>query len=151
MAGFKGQAEYKVDEKGRVALPAKMRRAVRPEANDTFVATRGFEQCVFLYPLDVWEKKEAEMSGLNLYQSEARDFVRTLLMWAEEGALDGQSRFSLPKSLLDFAGLTPKGQAIIIGALDHIEIWNPEILDAHLNQQAAAYETLAERVMGGMR
>ena len=58
MAGFKGQAEYSVDRKGRVTIPAKMREAVSPEANKTFTVTRGFEQCVFLYPMDIWSEIE---------------------------------------------------------------------------------------------
>ena len=151
MAGFKGQAEYAIDDKGRVALPAKMRRALSPDAKETFVVTRGLERCLFLYPLDEWEKKEAQMMSLNLYQREARDFVRNLVRWADEVSLDGQGRVTLPKSLVDFAGLSAGNgsKAAIIGALDHIEIWDPTIFDAYLNEQPADYETIAERVMGG--
>ncbi|MEX0599172.1 MAG: division/cell wall cluster transcriptional repressor MraZ, partial [Rhodothermales bacterium] len=72
MASFKGQAEYSVDSKGRVAIPAKMRNALSPEAKNSFTITRGFEQCINLYPLDQWEKREAEISELNTYRSEAR-------------------------------------------------------------------------------
>jgi MraZ protein len=152
MAGFKGQAEYSIDDKGRVALPAKMRRALSPEAKETFVATRGLEQCVFLYPLDVWERMEDQMRSLNLFQREARDFVRNLVRWADETTLDGQGRVSLPKTLLDFAGLTAGNgsKALFIGALDHIEVWDPEGFEAYLNQQPEDYETIAERVMGGV-
>ncbi len=150
MAGFKGQAEYSIDDKARVALPAKMRRVLNPEAKDTFVATRGFEQCVFLYPLDRWEKMEEEFMTLNLYQREARDFVRTIVRWADEVALDGQGRIGLPKTLIDFAHLQAGKKAIILGALDHVEIWDPEIFDAYLNEQPDDYETITERVMGGL-
>lgn len=146
MAGFKGQAEYSVDSKGRLAIPAKMRNALNPEAKNTFTITRGFEQCIFLYPLDRWEKMEDEFSGLNMYNREARDFVRTILRWAEEVTLDGQGRVSLPKSLTEFAGISEK--ALVLGALDHIEIWDPDLFESYLNQQPADYETLAERVMG---
>ena len=133
-----------------MALPAKMRRALSPDAKETFVATRGFEQCVFLYPLDRWEKMEEEFMSLNLYQKEARDFVRTIVRWADEVTLDGQGRIGVPKTLLDFAGLQPKGQAVILGALDHIEIWDPAVFEAYLNEQPDDYETITERVMGGL-
>lgn len=146
MAGFKGQAEYSVDSKGRVAIPAKMRSAMNPEAKSTFTITRGFEKCIFLYPLDQWEQMEEEIGGLNMYRSETRDFVRTIMMWADEVALDGQGRITIPKPLLEFAGISDR--AAIIGSFDHIEIWDPAIFDAYLNQQTADYETLAERVMG---
>jgi MraZ protein len=152
MAGFKGQAENSIDDKGRVALPAKMRRALSPEAKETFVATRGLERCVFLYPLDVWERVETQIQHLNPFQRETRDFTRNLLRWADETTLDGQGRISLPKTLLDFAELSAGNgsKALFIGSLDHIEIWDPDVFEAYLNQQPADYETVAERVMGGI-
>ncbi|SHK31035.1 division/cell wall cluster transcriptional repressor MraZ [Rhodothermus profundi] len=146
MASFKGQAAYSVDEKGRVAIPAKMRAVLKPEAKGTFTATRGFERCIFLYPLDRWEEIEMQMMKLNLYQREARNFVRQILRWAEEVTLDKQGRVVLPKVLMEFAGITDR--ALIIGALDHIEIWNPATFEQFVNEQPLDYETLAEKVMG---
>ena len=146
MARFKGQAEYSVDNKGRVAIPAKMRSAMNPEAQNSFTATRGFEKCVFLYPKDRWDKMEDEMDALNMYRAETRDFVRTILRWAEDVTLDAQGRIGVPKTLQDFSGIGEK--ALIIGALDHIEIWDPDAFDQYLNTQSSDYETLAERVMG---
>lgn len=146
MASFKGQAEYSVDTKGRVAIPAKMRSALNPEANNTFVVTRGFEQCVMLYPLDRWKEMEEEIGSLNMYNREARAFARTIMMWADEVTLDGQGRISLARPLVEFAQISEK--ALIIGSLDHLEIWDPTMFDQYLNSQTADYETLAERVMG---
>ncbi|GIV58652.1 MAG: division/cell wall cluster transcriptional repressor MraZ [Bacteroidetes bacterium] len=146
MARFKGQASYSVDSKGRVAIPAKMRSALNPEAKNTFTLTRGFEKCIFLYPLDKWEQIEDEFEQLNLYQRESRDFVRMIMMWAEEVTLDGQGRVRIPESLMEYAGITDR--ALIIGALDHIEIWDPDLFDAYINGKAEKYETLAEQVMG---
>ncbi len=149
MAGFKGQAEYSVDAKGRVAIPAKMRAALNPEAKNAFTITRGFEKCVFLYPLDVWAAMEAKMASLNMYKRESRDFVRRILMWADEVALDGQGRVSIAKPLLQFADIKTGGNARIIGSLDRIEIWDPEIFDNYSSDREGDYEILAERVMGG--
>ena len=146
MASFKGQAEYSVDNKGRVAIPAKMRNALHPEANSTFVVTRGFEKCVFLYPQNRWQEMEGEIGKLNMYRPEARDFIRIILMWAEDVALDAQGRIGLPKPLMEYAGITDR--ALILGAFDHVEIWDPVIFEQYLNEQTADYETLAERVMG---
>ncbi len=146
MAGFKGQAEYSVDSKGRVAVPAKMRSVLKPEAKSTFTLTRGFEKCIFGYPQDRWEEMEEDMSALNTYVTKSRDFIRGILMWAEEVSLDGQGRIGLPKPLIEFADI--KDRALIIGALDHIEIWNPEHFEAYLRGQEVDYQTLAESVMG---
>lgn len=148
MAGFKGQAAYSVDTKGRIAIPAKMRGALNPEAKNTFTVTRGFEKCVFLYPLDHWAEMESEMRGLNAYNRESRNFLRTILMWADEVVLDGQGRITLARPLLEFAGITTGGSALIIGALDHIEVWDPETFDTYVNEHVDEYESLAERVMG---
>lgn len=131
-------------------VPAKMRRALSPDAKETFVATRGLEQCVFLYPLDRWEEIETEIGQLNMFDREARGFVRIINMWADEVTMDGQGRIALPKALIDFAGLQPGGRAQVIGAFDRIEVWDPDAFAAHLNQQTESYETLAERVMGGI-
>ncbi|MDX1548412.1 MAG: division/cell wall cluster transcriptional repressor MraZ [Rhodothermales bacterium] len=146
MPGFKGQAEYSVDSKGRVAIPAKMRNAMNPEAKGTFTVTRGFEKCIFLYPLDRWLEMEGEIGNLSTYDREARAFTRRIMMWADEVSLDGQGRIGLPKPLVDYAGITDR--ALILGAYDRIEIWDPEAFDAYLNEEPADYETLAERVMG---
>ena len=67
-------------------------------------------------------------------------------MWAEEVTLDAQGRIGVPKTLAEYAGITDR--ALIIGALDHIEIWNPDSFRLYLERQETDYETLAERVMG---
>jgi MraZ protein len=146
MAGFKGQAEYSIDSKGRVAIPARMRNVLNPEAKSTFTITRGFERCIFAYPMDQWITIEAEMSSLNAYNKDARAFMRSILMWADEVTLDGQGRISIPKPLAEFAGVSDR--ALIIGTLDRIEIWNPEAFKRYMDEQADEYETLAEQVMG---
>lgn len=143
MASFKGQAEYSVDSKGRVAIPARMRNALNPDANNSFTITRGFEQCILLFPLDEWAKREAEIARLNTYRSEARSFVRTIMRWADEVTLDGQGRIVVPKNLISFADL--KDAVLIIGVLDRIEIWNPDVFAAQAEQEAE-YSEVAERI-----
>ncbi len=143
MASFKGQAEYSVDSKGRVAIPARMRNALNPDANNSFTITRGFEQCILLFPLDEWARREEEIARLNTYRSEARSFVRTIMRWADEVTLDGQGRIVVPKNLISFAGL--KDAVLIIGVLDRIEIWNPDVFAAQAEQEAD-YSEVAERI-----
>jgi MraZ protein len=145
MAGFKGQAEYSVDSKGRMAIPAKMRSVLNPEAKSTFTVTRGFEKCIFLYPLDRWMEMEEEIGSLSNYDREARAFTRRIMMWAEEVTLDGQGRIRLPEALMEFASISDK--SLVLGAYDRIEIWNPESFEQYLNEETDDYETLAERVM----
>jgi len=105
MSSFKGRYSYSVDTKGRIALPAKLRKNVSPAANDTFIVTRGFEQCLFVYPQDEWNKVEEAVRGLSPSNPQHRFFVRTLLQWTTDVQLDGQARLSVPQDLLKFAGI----------------------------------------------
>jgi MraZ protein len=144
MSAFKGRFNYSVDNKGRTNIPAKLRKNVSPEANDTFVVTRGFEKCLFVYPLDEWNKLEQSIRELSPSNSQHRFFVRTLLQWATESQLDGQARIIIPQELLKFAGI--ENEVTIIGVLERIEIWNPALFDDYMNNQSASYENVAESV-----
>jgi len=147
MPSFKGQAEYSVDSKQRVAVPAKMRNVINPEANKTFVATRGFEQCIVLYPNDHWDEIEGRMNDLNMYRNDTRGFVREFMMWAEEVVLDAQGRIVLPIELMEYAGITDRAK--IVGVSDHIEVWDPSVFEAFNSGQQDTFNERAEKVMGG--
>jgi len=145
MSSFKGSYTYSVDEKGRVSLPAKLKKCVSPDANETFVITRGFEKCLFVYPNDEWGKIEANLRKLSAYDPEHRRFVRIFLEPAVETQLDVQARLSIPQELREHAEI--HGEVRIIGALERIELWNPAVYDEYKNKQSESYESIAARVM----
>ncbi len=145
MSSFKGSYTYSVDDKGRINLPAKLRKYVSPEANETFVVTRGFEQCLYVYPADEWNKLEQNLRNLSNYDAEHRRFVRTLLELASEGQLDAQSRLSIPQELREYANI--REDVRIIGTLDKIELWNPKIYEEYKRSQSEPYESIAAKVM----
>lgn len=145
MSSFKGRYSYSVDNKGRVALPAKLRKSVSPAANDTYIITRGFEQCLFVYPQDEWNKLEDSIRNLSPSNPQHRFFVRTLLQWSSDCALDSQARISVPQDLLKFAGV--ENEVLILGVLERIELWNPKTYEEYMNNQPATYETVAEAVL----
>ena len=145
MSSFKGSYDYSIDNKGRVNIPAKLRKYVSPEANDTFVITRGFEQCVFVYPLDEWTSLEQTIRQLSSTNPKHRYYMRMLLEKATESQLDGQFRISIPKDLLDFARI--ENEVLIIGVLEHIEIWNPKVYEEYQKAQAESYESVAQSVL----
>lgn len=146
MSSFKGSYTYSVDNKGRVNLPANLRKYVSPEANETFVITRGFEKCLFVYPQDEWNKLEQHLRELSSYNPQDRLFMRVLLEYAKESQLDGQARIAIPQQLLDYGGI--QNEVRIIGVLDKIELWNPKVYEEYLSSQAESYESIAARVMG---
>jgi MraZ protein len=145
VAFFKGQEIYSIDAKGRVNIPAKMRRAISPDANDTFTVTRGQDKCIVAYPMDEWKKYEEKFETLNQYDSQNRFFLRMILMWSDEVSLDGQQRISLPRKLVEFSEIDKK--ALIVGVGDHIEFWKPEEYEKYLAGHDESYEDIAAKVM----
>ena len=145
MSSFKGSYTYAVDDKGRVSLPAKLRKYVSPDANETFVITRGFERCLFVYPVDEWNKMEQNLRTLSSYDPQHRRFIRALLELAAEGQLDGQARLSIPQELRDYAGI--RSEVRIIGTLDKIELWDPKVYEEYKDSQPEPYESIAAKVM----
>jgi MraZ protein len=145
MSSFKGSYEYSVDNKGRINIPARLRRYVSVEANDTFVVTRGYEQCLFVYPLDEWNKLEQSIRELSATNPKHRFFMRTLLERATECQLDGQSRITIPKELLQFAGI--ENEVLILGVLERIEVWNPSGYREYQKSQSESYENVAQNVL----
>ena len=145
MSSFKGSYTYSVDSKGRMNIPARLRKYVSTEANDTFVVTRGYDQCLYVYPLDEWTRLELDIRQLSSTNPKHRFFKRRLLEWAIESQLDGQFRIMIPKDLLQLAGI--ENDVLIIGVLDHIEVWNPRIYEAYLKTQDESYEVVAQTVL----
>jgi MraZ protein len=145
MSSFKGSYAYSVDRKGRMNIPARLRKYVSPEANDTFVITRGYEQCLFAYPLDEWVKLEESIRQLSPTNPQHRYFTRTLLENAVESQLDRQSRITIPKELQRLAAI--EKEALIIGVLERIEIWNPTTYREYQKKQPESYENIAQTVL----
>ncbi len=145
MSSFKGSYMYSVDDKGRVSLPAKLRKYVSPEANDTFVITRGFEKCLFVYPLDEWNRLEVHLRNLSSYDHDHRRFKRAILEFAQESQLDSQARITIPPELREYANI--QNETRIIGTLEKIELWNPNEYSEYKNSQPETYESIAAKVM----
>lgn len=142
---FRGQFTYSVDSKGRVSIPAKLRKQVSADANDTFVMTIGTVNCIDVYPLDQWQQIEAKLLELNAYQPKDGKFIRMILQNASDDTLDSQSRILIPQNLLKYAKI--EKEVLILGALKKIELWNPEVFAEYLKQTPDTYEQIAAEVM----
>lgn len=143
MTSFKGQFRYTLDDKGRVNLPAKFRKAMNPEANDAVVVTRGFDNCLFVYPQDEWMKIENKLSDLSIFQQDNRRFVRVLIGNALDCVLDKQGRINIPQNLAE--GVNIKKEVLILGILERIEIWDPGTYEASV--EGFDFERTAENIM----
>ena len=145
MSSFKGSFSHSVDEKGRINLPSKLRKYVAPGNNDTFVITRGFDTCLYIYPLDEWSLVEQKLRDLSNYRADDRLFLRTMLELASEVQLDSQARLMIPQELREYAKIL--SDVKIIGTLDKIEVWNPLEFDNYRKSNAESYESIAAKVM----
>ena len=126
MSFFIGKEIYSLDSKGRVNFPLKMRKDIEGDDKERMIITRrpDSEKCLFIYPMDEWKNQIEVLRSLNNYREKDRFFIRTFLENAERIELDSQSRISVSKDLVEYAEL--KKEVLIIGAMDHIELWNPE-------------------------
>jgi MraZ protein len=146
MSSFKGSYSYSVDSKGRINIPARMRKNLSPEANNLFIVTRGYESCLFLYPNDEWIKVEQALRQLSPADPRHRFVTRTLLQYATESQLDGQFRIIIPKELLQFAKI--ENEVLILGMLERIEVWDPKVYNEYMATQSQneSYESVAATV-----
>ncbi len=121
MTGFLGKYLHQLDDKGRLALPASFRRSV---GEDGFILVYYQDPALFLYPASAWRTKEVQMMELVERTPEARPSVLALTANALEAVPDKQGRILIPERLQRAAELD--GEALIVGMLNRIEIWNPE-------------------------
>jgi MraZ protein len=131
-----------VDEKGRIFLPAEFRRKLPAETEDTLVVVKGLDGCLTAYPQHAWGEIANKMMRLPQTDAKVRVFIRGMLSQAAEVKLDRQGRANLPRKLLDRVGITDR--VVVIGALDKIELWNPEVWAQFMQQADSALEEVAE-------
>jgi MraZ protein len=132
-----GEYEHSVDVKGRVAVPAKF----RPQVETGLVITRGFERCLFAYPMEEWQALSQRVSSLSMGQVEARQLRRLLFASAFDTELDKQGRILLPAPLREYAGIGET--AVVAGMNTYFEIWSQEAWAAEQADLADEAETIA--------
>ena len=143
---FLGNYKYSIDAKGRISIPARMRKFVSSESNDTFVLTRGSSKCINIYPMDYWKDLVAsKLDKLNSFDPKDAKFMRMFLQEAAEDRFDSQSRLLVPKKLIDFAKI--EKEILILGMNKYIEVWNPQLYEEYLENFEDSYEEIAKEVM----
>ena len=141
---FFGEYECKLDEKGRLRLPSAILNQLDENNSREFVANRGFERCLYLFPKDVWTVKLNEVQGLNEYLPEVRQFKRYFYRGATEFTPDKADRILLPKILLDYAGID---KTLIITAVgEYLEVWNAEAYRDLINTEPEDISALAQKI-----
>ncbi|MBX4200857.1 division/cell wall cluster transcriptional repressor MraZ [Candidatus Parcubacteria bacterium] len=113
-----GQYKHTIDNKKRLALPAKF----RGELGAKVIVTKGVENCLVVYTEKEWEVMSQKLGNLSISQTEARSFTRHLLASATEVELDKLGRILVPDYLKEYSGL--EKNVVICGLSNRLEIWN---------------------------
>jgi len=138
---FMGEYQHNVDSKGRVILPAKFRELL----GEMFVATKGLDRCLFIYPKEEWTILEEKLKKLPLAKQEARAFVRFFFSGAAELEFDKQGRVLLPNNLRDYAGL--EKDIVVVGVSSRIEIWDKQAWIDYNNEIGPTVTQIAENLV----
>jgi len=138
---FMGEYQHTIDTKGRMIIPAKFREGL----GETFVLTRGLDQCLFGYPMNEWKILEDKLKSLPLTKKDARAFTRFFFSGAVECELDKQGRINIPSPLLKYAKL--EKECIVIGVSNRIELWSKEVWEKYVEEQEDSFEEIAEKMI----
>ena len=133
-----GEYEHTLDAKGRISMPAKLRK----DMGDTFILTKGLDGCLFAFSQEEWLNFENKLKLLPLSDKNARNFVRFFLSGATECEIDKQGRFLIPINLRGAASL--EKEAVIIGVGTRLEIWNKAIWEQ--KDEEISLEEIAENM-----
>ncbi len=140
-AMFMGEYHHNVDDKGRMIIPSRFREGL----GASFVITRGMDGCLFIYPMDEWERLEKKLKSLPFTKKDARAFTRFFFSGAAECELDKQGRTSIPSTLRHYAGLTK--ECVVIGVSTRVEIWSKERWDEYFEESQESFSEIAENIV----
>ena len=141
---FLGTYEPKLDDKGRVILPARFRE----DMEGGIVLTRGQEHCIYAFPAQECEQMTVDLRRAPLSSKQARDYVRVLLSGAYKEVPDKQGRITLPPDLRKYAGLDR--ELTVIGAGSRAEIWNSQAWNDYLSIQEDVFSQTENEIIPGM-
>jgi len=144
--GFLGEYEIKIDGKGRMRLPAGIKKQLSPAANGRFVVNRGFEQNLVIYPFDIWEKIRSKVDKLNRFNKKHRKFSRLFLSGATELVLDSADRINIPKHLLKYADIS--SEAMLTPGQETLELWNRKLYNIEMDIDPDEMADLSQEVFG---
>ncbi len=145
MAFFTGEHECKLDAKGRLVLPSRL-KSVLPEASKSSIIIRkGFEPNLIIYSLHEFQNIYTRINSLNEFSSEQRKLKRNLFSSISQVDLDSNGRFLIPKNMINYTNL--KKDVILIGMGNIIEVWNPGLYNKNLISSSKEFSNLAQKYL----
>jgi MraZ protein len=143
-AVFLGTHTPKLDDKGRLILPAKF----RDELAEGLVITRAQDRCLAIYPMATFEEMTKSISQAPTSVKQVRDFQRMLAAGASDEKPDKQGRITIPQQLRAYAGL--ETNVVVVGAINRVEVWDVGAWEEYSAQQESAFAEMNEEVFPGM-
>ncbi len=137
---FIGEYSHTIDEKGRMAVPAKIRRGLGSGA----VVTRGIDNCLWIFPKKEWQELASKLASLPLSDANSRAFSRLMLAGAMEVDFDIQGRALIPGYLRDYAGLNKN--AVIAGLFNRLEIWDAKMWQEYKTKTEKETDRIAQHM-----
>ncbi|MDD5084266.1 MAG: division/cell wall cluster transcriptional repressor MraZ [Candidatus Moranbacteria bacterium] len=137
---FIGEYLHSIDAKKRLALPSKF----RGELGNKVVVTRGLDNCLFVYPMRVWEALAEKLGSLPVGEAGTRSFIRLMLSGATDVEMDSQGRVLLPEYLKTYAGL--EKEVTVSGLFNRLEIWDTEKWSAYKADAEKNSDEIAEQL-----
>lgn len=145
MAFFTSEYECKLDTKGRLVLPAKIKSSLPEVSTHELIIRKGFEQNLILYPMLEYKKIHAKIAALSEFNAEQRKLKRNFFRSIQQVDLDSAGRLLIPKQMLAHAGLDK--ELILIGMGNYIEMWNPQLFEEHQIDDSEEYSALAQKYL----
>jgi len=144
-----GTYECKADLKGRLMLPAPLKKQLHEGLEQGFVLKRSvFQPCLELYPMAEWNKMMEKINKLNRFVKKNNDFIRRFTAGVKVVEMDSAGRLLIPKDLVVFAGI--KNDIVLSSAVNIVEIWDKDKYETSIDESADDFAELAEEVMGNL-
>jgi len=131
---FRGNHPTRVDEKGRLKVPAEFRRVIDEKYAQRFYITSVDGTIAQVYPLEEWERIEQKLAALSTYNPTKKKFLNRTNYYGQVVEMDGQGRLLVPQTLREAAQI--RGEVAVLGHLNHLEVRNLEALQKEIDEQA---------------
>lgn len=142
-----GTYNPKVDEKGRLALPAKHRRIFEDQAHSHLMIMKGNDNSLFIYAPQEYSSLIDRIKNKDIPDAQKNDAIRNLGSSTFDDTIDKQGRVTLPPLLRTQANISPNENVVLVGALSHLEVWSQSAWDERNKRAQAALEKTLDEVM----
>ncbi|MBK0370373.1 division/cell wall cluster transcriptional repressor MraZ [Flavobacterium agrisoli] len=144
-----GTYECKVDAKGRLMIPAPLKKQLSNSLQDGFVLKRSvFQSCLELYPMSEWNLMMAKINKLNRFVKKNNDFIRRFTAGVKIVEIDALGRLLIPKDLMAFSSISK--EVVFSSAVNIVEIWDKDLYEQSISGEDMDFADLAEEVMGNL-